>query len=323
MSSGESGELLVLDLQRSRVLAAALREAAEAGREATSVGVIVGRAGVSRRTFYDLFGAREDCFEAVFEHALAEIADVVAPAYEGTEGRWAQRLRAALVALLAFLERDRELATFALSYVVEGPAGESPAGAECLKRLRQAVEDGRHDPAGQVREPSPVTEEVLVAGVLALLHTRVRERSWHLNALANPLMSMLVMPYLGPAAAARELRRSPPRRTASRRAAVSDPLVSAGMRVTYRTARVLRAIAERPRSNNTEIGLLAGMTDPGQASKMLARLLNYGLVENVAGPLSVANAWQLTPRGNELAEAMAPRFSMTTGRRVSRSSVLA
>ncbi len=57
------------------------------------------------------------------------------------------------------------------------------------------------------------------------------------------------------------------------------------------------------------------MSDPGQASKMLTRLLGYGLIENVAGPPSVANAWRLTPRGEELAEAMEPRFSTTPSRR--------
>jgi len=212
---GERGEILVRDLQRSRLLAAALREAAEGGRETTSVTAIVTSAGVSRRTFYGLFESRDDCFEVVFEHVLAEIAEEVAPAYEHAEGGWAQRLRAALVALLALFERDRELATFALSYLLEGPGGESPAGTELLKCLRGAVEDGRCDPAGQRRDPAPVTEEVLVAGALAMLHTRVKERSWHLSALANPLMSMLVMPYLGPAAAAREL--------SSRRASSSRP----------------------------------------------------------------------------------------------------
>jgi AcrR family transcriptional regulator len=36
-----------------------------------SVARVTGRAGVSRRTFYDLFEDREDCFLAAFEEALA------------------------------------------------------------------------------------------------------------------------------------------------------------------------------------------------------------------------------------------------------------
>ncbi len=65
-----------------------------------------------------------------------------------------------------------------------------------LRRPREAgVEDGRYERAGQARDRSPVAEEVLVAGALTVLHARVKERSRHLSALANPLMSMLVMPY--------------------------------------------------------------------------------------------------------------------------------
>lgn len=314
VSRGERVDLSEMRrFQRSRLLAAALRETADDGEE-TSVAAIVARAGVSRQTFYDLFASREECLDAVFDDAVARIAGSVAPLYADGEGEWAQRLRAALVALLAFLECERKVAAFALSYLVGGEQRESQSRTLVLERLRAAIGEGRRQsPADGDRSPvaaaSPVTAEMLVAGALVLVHTRVREGSWHLSALANPLMSMFVMPYLGPAAAAKELRRKPPKRVAGGHETAGLSLASLGMRMTYRTARVLEAIAEQPGRSNTEVGERAGIVDAGQTSKLLARLLGYGMVENTRGsPLSPANQWRLTRRGEELAMVIGARF---------------
>ncbi|MEA2201773.1 MAG: hypothetical protein QOI89_2369 [Solirubrobacteraceae bacterium] len=79
------------------------------------------------------------------------------------------------------------------------------------------------------------------------------------------------------------------------------------MRVTYRTTRVLAAIAAQPGLSNSEIGQRAGVNDQGQISKLLARLARLGLAENVrAGQANgLPNAWQLTPRGKELERTVA------------------
>ncbi len=73
-----------------------------------------------------------------------------------------------------------------------------------------------------------------------------------LTGLLGELMGMIVLPYLGPAAARREQALpSPPavtprtaQRPASARRAVADPLESVPMRLTYRTSRVLEGVAE-------------------------------------------------------------------------------
>ncbi len=49
----------------------------EQGLESVSVQQIVARAGVTRRTFYELFESREDCFRAVFEQSVAIAAERV------------------------------------------------------------------------------------------------------------------------------------------------------------------------------------------------------------------------------------------------------
>jgi AcrR family transcriptional regulator len=279
------------------------------------VAVIVTRAGVSRKTFYEFFESRDDCFRAVFEQAVTEIAGVARVAYEETGGSWAQRLRAALVALLGFLELHRDIAVFTLGYLVQDTSRDPQSRALVLERLLGVVEWGRRE-ASPRRQISPLAGEVIVGGALDVLHARVQKNSWHLGALVNPLMWMIVLPYLGSAAAARELQREPPKRRERPARPVLGPVDGVGMRMTYRTARVLEAIAEQPGRSNQDIGEHAGITDAGQASKLLARLAGYGLIENVGPgwPAGGANAWQLTHTGQQLHTATRHQFATTATR---------
>jgi hypothetical protein len=74
------------------------------------------------------------------------------------------------------------------------------------------------------------------------------------------------------------------------------------MRLTYRTVRVLLAIAADPGTSNRQVGAGAGIDDQGQISKLLARLEKLGLVYNSgAGQVRGApNAWLLTKKGIEV-----------------------
>ena len=79
----------------------------------------------------------------------------------------------------------------------------------------------------------------------------------------------------------------------------SDPFKDAGMRLTYRTMRVLSAIAEHPGSSNRQVADLAGLSDQGQTSKLLARLERLGMIvnEGLGQSKGEPNAWMLTPAG--------------------------
>ena len=50
------------EVQRARMLSAAVRVVSEYGYQKMSVARVAGGARVSRRTFYDVFEDREDCF---------------------------------------------------------------------------------------------------------------------------------------------------------------------------------------------------------------------------------------------------------------------
>jgi AcrR family transcriptional regulator len=306
--------------------------AAEQGARELSVSAIVARAGVSRRTFYELFADGEQCVLAAFEHAVQRLVGLVVPAYEA-ERRWQDRIRAALVALLGALEQERALG---LLVVVESLAA-GPLVRErrqqLLARLTEAIDAGRSELRQGAPVPSAIVAEGLAGGVCSVLHTRLlagERRREPLTALANPLMALIVLPYLGAAAARAELARpAPAPARATRRGMAAgggvgagpgpgpgsgagvgsgldglggDPLRELGMRITYRTLRVLQAVAESPGSNNRAVGRLAGIADQGQMSKLLARLQRLGLIRNerASDPPPAANAWRLTEVGERV-----------------------
>jgi AcrR family transcriptional regulator len=66
VSRGQIGEI-----QRARLLGAAVAAIDELGYPGTTVAHITARAGVSRRTFYDLFENCEECLLSVLEDILA------------------------------------------------------------------------------------------------------------------------------------------------------------------------------------------------------------------------------------------------------------
>ena len=130
-------------------------------------------------------------------------------------------------------------------------------------------------------------------------------------ALTGPMMSMIVLPYLGSAAARRELERPVAKVSHSghRPSATGPALGDLEIRVTYRTLCVLAAIAAEPGASNRTVGKAAGVEDQGQISKLLARLQKVGLIHNGNGnaPAKGApNAWTLTGRGEQITRSLAP-----------------
>jgi AcrR family transcriptional regulator len=315
------GQERVSAIQRSRMLAALVEVAGERGVGRVSVAHIVERAGISRRTFYELFEDREDCFLAAFDHALARAMEAVVPAYE-VGGGWRERVRAGLTALLGFLDEEPGLGAL----LVVDALGAGPRALERRERVLDALSavvggGGRGGNAARdnaVRESSPLAAEGVVGAVFSVLHARLLKQRAQVSAagaargveprflgLVNPLMSMIVMPYLGTAAARRELGRPVPVRHAVKRTSL-DPLRDLDMRLTYRTVRVLIAIATNPGASNRRIAESAEVSDQGQISKLLTRLEHLGLVENVGeGPVKgEPNAWTLTARGEQVEQAI-------------------
>jgi DNA-binding MarR family transcriptional regulator len=269
---------------------------------------VVTRAEVPQRAFYETSQSVEDCLSAAFEEGLARLTAAVQEA-AGCEQRWLERVRAGLVALLGFLDDEPKLGRL---LILEAFA----AGAAALERRRREHEvlDGllrerrAEAVAGRKPMPSPaLVSELVLGGVFSVIHARMLEGDGGaLVELAPSLMSFIVVPYLGQAAASAEFTgRSAAAEQPSRR--VSEPSsIPLPVPVSHRTTLVLRAIACAPRSSNREVAEAAGLGDEGQTSHLLRRLAQRGLIEKVA-PRSGSrreNAWLLTPCGRRVIELL-------------------
>jgi AcrR family transcriptional regulator/DNA-binding MarR family transcriptional regulator len=310
------GRERVIEIQRARILAAMIEECAARGASNVTVAHIVARAGVSRRTFYELFRDCEDCFIGAFDEAIVRVSRHMLATYD-PNARWIERIRTALVSLLGYLDGDES----AGQLLIVGSLGAGPRAMQrrrdVVARIVTVIDEGRRESKTGAELPS-LTAEGIAGGVLSVLHSRLLEShggksdsdGGSLLDLAGPLMSMIVLPYLGPAAARKELAR-PALKPAGVRRTERNPLGELEMRLTYRTVRVLMAIAAHPGSSNRVVADAAEVTDQGQMSKLLARLHDIGLIENTGGGATRGepNAWTLTDKGWQVQGAIAEQTS--------------
>ncbi len=301
-----AGREHISEIQRTRILVAMAEVACERGAGDASVGRVVDRAGISRRTFYELFEDREDCLLATLAAAIAHASVYVTAGYDLT-AEWPERIRSGLEALLSFLDCEPALGRLAVVQSLGAGTRALELRRSAIDRMVAAVDRGRETMNGS-SSVTALTAEGVVGGVVSVIHGRlVSDEHGRLAELLNPLMSMIVLPYLGPAAARKELKRTVTRAPVGVPPAPGHPLKDLDMRLTYRTIRALAAVAANPGSSNRLIGDESGIEDQGQVSKLLARLQKLGLVENMRSgvPKGTSNVWSLTRSGEEVASALA------------------
>ncbi len=331
----------IAEIQRTRLLAAAIGALEEIGYERMTVGHITGRARVSRRTFYDVFANREECVAAALEHGAARVKNDLSAA--GLAGRpWRERMRCGLWTMLCFCEREPALARTIVVHSLHGSGPVRDAREAIVAQLVAAVDEGRR--AGtRATGCTVLTAEGVVGATLAILHARLSrsddaagenvnsrqgkadarrssragahpadEGTPRLAALLGELTAIVLLPYEGATIARRERARSAPATPAQKRGprltslAGGDPLAGLPMRLTYRTARVLEAIARQPGASNRQVAAAAEIADQGQVSKLLARLQRLGLVANQGDGRQKGepNAWTLTELGAHVAHSL-------------------
>ena len=190
--------------QRERLLEAAVRVVAEKGYAATTVADLTREAGISRTTFYAMFEDKEACFLAAYDGVADALVRRIAKAYEAEE-RWPQRARAGLAALLAALAEEPAVARLALIDVgAAGPAAQRRYRA-ALQRLTPLFEEGRDFAPGGRSLPAN-TSRMAIGAVAGLISDELAEgRAEYLPSLLSDLLFATLVPYIGPAAAAREV----------------------------------------------------------------------------------------------------------------------
>lgn len=122
----------VVESQRGRMLRAMADAMAEKGYANTSVADVIARAGVSRETFYEQFGSKQDCFLAAFD-AAGEILLGRVTGAAPDEGTPADRFEQVLGVYLETLASEP---AYARLFLVEAHA----AGPEAIRR-RVVIQD--------------------------------------------------------------------------------------------------------------------------------------------------------------------------------------
>ena len=205
--------------QRERLIVGIAGAVAEHGYAGATIAQIARHAAVSRRTFYEHFSSKEECFVAAYEAVMEELRERVGHGFEEAED-WAGGIRAGIAAMLRFLAAEPAMARLCMvEALVAGPvvvqrydaAIESFAPyfrAGRARREEAAAYNGNEAggasangdrTAGPDGEPlAPATEEALVGGMVSLISRRVMAgETEQLEALLPDLVEFVLTPYLG------------------------------------------------------------------------------------------------------------------------------
>jgi AcrR family transcriptional regulator len=188
--------------QRERLIAALAQVVDERGYVDATIADITAAAQVSRRTFYEHFKSKEECFLASFdvvvEHLHGLIEEAAVPVSD-----WPHRVVAGLRAILRFFAAEPSLARLLM-------VNSLTAGPVVAARYREVIFDfapllkpGRDEH----RSPRPLPEstEDTVIGSVASMITRsiIAGETADLESLMPDFTAFVLMPYLGPEQAGR------------------------------------------------------------------------------------------------------------------------
>lgn len=192
--------------QRNRIHRAMIEVVSERGYPETRVVDVIGVAGVSRKTFYELFESKQDCFLAAYDVLLEGLLGEATDAFEAAPGSpWAERISAALEALLEHLSRHPHEARFAIVEVLAaGPKALARRDA-ALRQFAGFLEPGRTETS--VELPGIISLAV-AGGINELLYSEILHgAAGRLPSRLADLTFWVTLPFLGAEGATAERER--------------------------------------------------------------------------------------------------------------------
>ncbi|WP_304720846.1 TetR/AcrR family transcriptional regulator [Conexibacter sp. CPCC 206217] len=190
----------VVNSQRSRLLGAAVLIAGAEGYAGMTVSAVIGKAGVSRKTFYEFFQDREDIFLAAFDQLLEQALAGARAAYD-EGGTWPERLQRVLAdGLAALAAHPHETRLGFVEVLAAGPRALQRRDA-AMQAFMQFLSPGYEAAPDGVPIP-PLMPEAIVGAVYEIVYARVlQERTAELPQLLGQLMFCTLAPFIGPVAA--------------------------------------------------------------------------------------------------------------------------
>jgi AcrR family transcriptional regulator len=196
----------VTESQRKRIHQAMIEVVSARGYPETRVVDVIGIAGVSRKTFYELFESKEDCFLAAYDVLLESLLGEATDAFESRAGfPWAERVSAALEGLLAHLSQHPDEARFAIVEVLAAGPKALARRDSALRQFTGFLEPGRSETS--VELPG-ITTLAVTGGINELLYSEILHGAVaRLPSRLPDLMFWVTLPFLGAEAAAAERER--------------------------------------------------------------------------------------------------------------------
>lgn len=194
----------IVENQRERIVTALVDTVAERGYNATTVAHITKAASVSRRTFYEHFSSKDECFVAAYDTVMEQLRERVSEGIEGAED-WPYAVKAGIGAMLAFLATNPHLARLCMvEALVAGPVVVERYDA-AIQSFVPYFKRGREGRPPEVLERlSPTTEEAIVGGMVSLISRRIiAGKAEQLEELLPDLVEFTLTPYLGSEEAAK------------------------------------------------------------------------------------------------------------------------
>lgn len=178
---------------RRRLLDGLAASIAERGYRETTVADIVRAARTSKRTFYDHFASKEECFVDLLTANNADLVDAVRAAAD-PEAPWAEQVHAAVRAYVRFIEAQPAIT---LAWIRELPAlGESarPMLRLGFTRLTEMIVALTGTPAFRRAglEPLSASAAVILVGGLRELTAQTVENGEPVSAMVEPVVGVVL-----------------------------------------------------------------------------------------------------------------------------------
>ncbi|HEX5145979.1 MAG TPA: TetR/AcrR family transcriptional regulator [Conexibacter sp.] len=163
--------LLERGTQRGRLLDGMARTVSRQGYAASPVAEVLKAAGVSRRTFYEQFVDKEDCFLAAYEAIVALCTERLVVAYHTGDG-WEDGIARAYGALLHTLAAEPEFAHLGVVDVL-GAGPRALARREAVVRRFARFIDFTRERTEATATPPELVGQAIVGGIHELVYSQI------------------------------------------------------------------------------------------------------------------------------------------------------
>lgn len=194
------------ETRRQAILEAMVRVVGRDGYKQTSVADVIAEADVSRTTFYKHFEDKQECFLAAYDMLTERVlAEVMERCDAGLP--WVERVQAGLATLVEMFALDPELARTAIVEVAAAGADARRRHWDAISRFTEFLEEGEEE-AGDRELPENIA--LMAAGAVSglIFDELLTGRAERLPQKLPDLVFALLVPYIGPGAAAEEMRKA-------------------------------------------------------------------------------------------------------------------